>query len=476
MIPSLSQVKNWDTAHLTEAATHWTKTAYVWNDVFTNYAQQVNNPGGMPWEGEAAEAAQQLAHTDRMTVIGLADQLHDASKIARTGAMQLAEHQRLVLRTVEAAQNDGFTVGEDFSVSDHNVYNRAAAALRQAKAEGFAADLRAAVADLMAADQRIAAEITSATTGLGTDPFNESGGAPNAQGGDKDKSAIDHLSKNMTDGEAEANKPGSGTDKGAIEDAKPENNIRAVDFRKRPAPLSPADSGDSDDGASGHTKYGGRRESSFGKDVKPPGREDGPIRPDGKVVKQSGTPIEPDSLAKPIKGEAVGRLGKLDGKLSGPTVQAPQGYTREYTDGLVGKAGLGGYLAQGEASYSTPGRAFTADGRAGLFGYNVDADVVSTDHGSYAGFEANLYAAKAGGEATWNLGPLHLSLGAEGQAGVGAGLHAGYGVQDGRWVFGSDAELAWGLGGKIAPRVELDYRPVIEGLSRALSWLDGVVE
>ncbi len=178
MTPTLSQVKNWDIKHLTEAANHWTKTATSWEDRFTQLATQILNPGGAPWEGEAAEAAQQRAHSDRLIVVGLADQLHDASKIARIGALQLAEAQRLVLRSVESAQNDGFTVGEDFSVTDHHVYNRAAAALRQAKAEGYAEDLRAAVADLVTTDVRVSAEITAATAGLGKEHFAESAAAP----------------------------------------------------------------------------------------------------------------------------------------------------------------------------------------------------------------------------------------------------------------------------------------------------------
>lgn len=111
MTPTRSQVENWDVQHLTEAASHWTKTATVWEDHFSWYAEQVKNPGGTRWEGEAAEAAQQQAHSDRLIVVALADQLHDASKIARVGALQLAEAQRLVMRTVTAAQDAGFTVG-----------------------------------------------------------------------------------------------------------------------------------------------------------------------------------------------------------------------------------------------------------------------------------------------------------------------------------------------------------------------------
>ncbi len=175
-MPTRSEVENWDTEHLDAAADHWSKTATVWEDCFTQYAHQVANPGGAPWEGDAAEAAQQRAHSDRLIVVGLADKLHDASAIARKGAMQLKEACRLVMRSVHSAEDDGFTVGEDFSVTDDRVFSRVAAAARQAKAEAHADAIRAAVADLVAADARIAGEITTAAAGLGTDHFAESGG------------------------------------------------------------------------------------------------------------------------------------------------------------------------------------------------------------------------------------------------------------------------------------------------------------
>lgn len=199
-MPTLSQVENWDIDHLTEAATHWTATANVWEDRFSQLATRILNPGGTPWEGKAAEAAQQRAYSDRMTVIGLADQLHDAAAIAKAGVTELAEARRLVLRTVGAAKSAGFTVGEDFSVTDHHVYNRAAAAMRQAQAEGFAADLRATVAALVAADDRIATQLTTATAGLGIDPFAEAGGAAGAREGGDQKAVTDTLLGNAADG------------------------------------------------------------------------------------------------------------------------------------------------------------------------------------------------------------------------------------------------------------------------------------
>lgn len=69
----------------------------------------------------------------------------------------------------------GFTVGEDFSVTDPNLYDAGTAALRQAQAETFATDLRAKVGTLVSTDADIATQLTAATTGLGSEVFPESG-------------------------------------------------------------------------------------------------------------------------------------------------------------------------------------------------------------------------------------------------------------------------------------------------------------
>ncbi len=210
-MPTRSEVENWDTEHLDAAADHWSKTATVWEDCFTQYAHQVANPGGTPWEGDAAEAAQQRAHSDRLIVVGLADKLHDASAIARKGATQLKEACRLVMRSVHSAEDDGFTVGEDFSVTDGRQFSRVAAAARQAKAEAHADAIRAAVADLVAADTRIAGEITTAAAGLGEDHFAEPDGASQVPGGDQ-KAVTDALLGNMAGRDkAAAEKLGRGT-------------------------------------------------------------------------------------------------------------------------------------------------------------------------------------------------------------------------------------------------------------------------
>lgn len=176
-VPTLSAVRGWDTEHLTEAAGHWTRTATVWEENFTALATRIAYPGGTPWQGRSAESAHQRTHSDRMAVIGLADQLLSASLVAQSGATEISRARLVILRVVRAAESAGFLVGEDFSVTDPHFYPAVTAAARQAQAVGFAAELRSTVGMLMAADRDVAAKLTAATTGLGEAAFPESGRA-----------------------------------------------------------------------------------------------------------------------------------------------------------------------------------------------------------------------------------------------------------------------------------------------------------
>lgn len=177
-IPTLSQVRGWTTEYLTEAAEHWTRTAVVWEESFSALADQISSPGGIPWEGEAADAAFARAYSDRLTVIGLADELHAAACIARRGVDQIDGARGAVLRVVDAAEEAGFVVGEDFSVTRPGAFPSAPAAMMQAQAETIADELRTKVGTLVATDTELATGLANATATLGTTVFPESADEP----------------------------------------------------------------------------------------------------------------------------------------------------------------------------------------------------------------------------------------------------------------------------------------------------------
>src|SRR5437588_431117 len=84
--PSLSQLVDWPTEHLTEAADYWETigercygvTSQVWRDALS-----------IDWQGNTADALRTATHADMMTTSAVADQPQAAAKAARSGASDL---------------------------------------------------------------------------------------------------------------------------------------------------------------------------------------------------------------------------------------------------------------------------------------------------------------------------------------------------------------------------------------------------
>jgi hypothetical protein len=163
-LPTLSQVQTLDTAHLREAGEYWTRTGNLWEQAFGEVHEQIAAPGGVPWEGQAAASAQERSYLDLVKVRGAADQLHGAAAIAVRGGQQLHACKEAVLEAVQDARADGFSVGEDFSVTDRSRGGTSEfRAARLAVAHGHASFIRHRVAALVTSDHELAARITNAT-------------------------------------------------------------------------------------------------------------------------------------------------------------------------------------------------------------------------------------------------------------------------------------------------------------------------
>jgi hypothetical protein len=113
--PGLSQLLAWPTEHLTEAADHWEAIGgrsyglanQVWHDVLST-----------DWQGEAADALRNATRADMLTTSAVADQLHAAAKVARSGASDLYTARARMGYAVDDARTAGFDVGQDLSVTD----------------------------------------------------------------------------------------------------------------------------------------------------------------------------------------------------------------------------------------------------------------------------------------------------------------------------------------------------------------------
>ncbi|BBX54756.1 hypothetical protein TM48_04984 [Mycobacterium shottsii] len=169
MPATLSQIQTWSTEHLIDAATYWTQTADRWEDAFFTMRNQAQS---VTWHGAGGDALRRRTGAHLSVVSGKADQLRHAAKVARTGASDISAAQRSALYAVQDAQNAGFDVGEDLSVSytDHSG-TAAEQAARQARAEQMASEICSRAAQLEGADQKVAGQLTATAGNVGNATF-----------------------------------------------------------------------------------------------------------------------------------------------------------------------------------------------------------------------------------------------------------------------------------------------------------------
>lgn len=132
-----------------------------------------NQAQSVTWHGAGGDALRRRTGADLSVVSGKADQLRHAAKVARTGASDISAAQRSALYAVQDAQNAGFDVGEDLSVSytDHGG-TAAEQAARQARAEQMASEICSRAAQLEGADQKLRANSPPPQATSATPPLN----------------------------------------------------------------------------------------------------------------------------------------------------------------------------------------------------------------------------------------------------------------------------------------------------------------
>ena len=150
-----SDIEAWDTTHLETAATHWRSTAAHWESHFETIHNGMLRPGGTTWEGTAADAAAERSWADLVKVRGAGDALYAAAGHATTGAGDIAWAKRQVLDAIAEAEEAGFTVGQDFTVTDKSADGLLrSAAGRQQQAQAFATEISTRVQALAALDKQ----------------------------------------------------------------------------------------------------------------------------------------------------------------------------------------------------------------------------------------------------------------------------------------------------------------------------------
>jgi hypothetical protein len=176
-LPTLSQVQTLDTAYLRDAAQYWARSGNLWEQALAEVHERMATPGGVPWKGRAAVAAQERAYLDLVKVRGASDQLHGAAAIALRGDQQLQACKEAVQEAVRDARADGFDVGEDYSVTDRSRGGSSEfRAARLTAAQGHASFIRHRVAALLASDHQLSTQISAVTKEIDTLTFHEEPG------------------------------------------------------------------------------------------------------------------------------------------------------------------------------------------------------------------------------------------------------------------------------------------------------------
>lgn len=164
MIPSVSLALSYDTTHFIDAAAHWEDLADRW--AFT-YGQVHAEAQGLPWEGLGVEELYERIGSDHRIAKAGAESLRGAARIARQEAPNLNAMHRRLLYALEDAQQAGFGVAEDWSVTDSRASRTAAQqAERRAQAQAFAARLRSQAGELLARDTEVSGNMTDASAGV----------------------------------------------------------------------------------------------------------------------------------------------------------------------------------------------------------------------------------------------------------------------------------------------------------------------
>ena len=150
--PTRSQIENWDTTHLDDAAARWRQMAAQSEELFEWHRQNVSAPGGTEWSGDAGAAALDRVSTEAAVVRKQGDIQREAADIAEDGSRDIRFAVNQVLEVIAAAEADGFEVGEDLSVRDTHRIDVSTMAARYTASREHAEDIRWHAERLVQAD------------------------------------------------------------------------------------------------------------------------------------------------------------------------------------------------------------------------------------------------------------------------------------------------------------------------------------
>jgi hypothetical protein len=158
-MPTLSEVRAYDASHLDAAAHHWLQQADQWTDTHT---QVRSDAAALDWTGDGHDGLLDRVYRDYRVADHQSDRLRKASTIATHAAPELVALAQAVVAAADAAQQQGFAVGEDYSLTDTQSRSSIQRAGRTVVGRSLAADLAEQVEAFLAAEHGTASDLAQA--------------------------------------------------------------------------------------------------------------------------------------------------------------------------------------------------------------------------------------------------------------------------------------------------------------------------
>lgn len=151
-LPTRCEIENWNTTDLADAVANWRSAATESEDAFDQHRQNISAPGGTTWEGAAKDAALDRVTNDIGVVGSHGTILREAATLAENGSSDIQAAQRKAVEAITEAEDDGFRVGDDLSVTDTRKVDLANAQARYIAAAVHSENIRWNAEQLVQAD------------------------------------------------------------------------------------------------------------------------------------------------------------------------------------------------------------------------------------------------------------------------------------------------------------------------------------
>jgi hypothetical protein len=175
--PTLSQLRASDYSYFSQLAGYLERISPKAQNALEELAQDVQRPGGVEWEGAAADASIAQARSDLMTARPFTWSWDEVAASARGWQGELEAGTRSALDAVDDAERDGFEVGEDYSVTDtYEAETEEEYDERLDEAEAHAGLIDHRVSTLVGNESRINGQLRAMSAGWGTLTFKQGGG------------------------------------------------------------------------------------------------------------------------------------------------------------------------------------------------------------------------------------------------------------------------------------------------------------